>query len=101
MGPGCTCTTTELAKYFLDYGLRLGSRTHIRIHACDSGSNQGNQSSFAQGFKDAMVSIGYTNVTIRGYKSGMGYYFMIREGENPFTRASDTTNLLQFDPPLS
>ena len=48
-----------------------------------------------------MVKIGYKGVTIRGYLSGMGYYFVWREGEYPWSEASDANNILQFNPPLS
>jgi hypothetical protein len=96
-----TCTAVELANHFHKHGLFKGSYAHIRIHACNSGNASGTQPSFAEEFKDAMVKNGYRDVTIRGYLSGMGYYFMWREGEYPWSPASAADNMLQFDPPLA
>jgi hypothetical protein len=102
-GPDFERSATELAQLFHDHGLFKGSQTHIRIHGCNSGEESAPNASdsFAEEFKKAMVTIGYKDVTIRGYKSGMGYYFIWREGECPWNLASDVNNILQFDPPLA
>lgn len=99
-GPENKCTAKELATLFHDHGLFKASKTHIRIHACNSGQALGASSSFAEEFKDAMVEIGYKDTTIRGYLSGMGYYFFFREGEFPWASGSAANNILQFNPPL-
>jgi len=95
-------SATELADLFHKHGLSKVSKTHIRIHACNSGqeSAPNASNSFAEEFKKAMVTLGYTDVTIRGYKSGMGYYIIWREGECPWLSASDANNVVQFNPPL-
>ncbi len=102
-GPDFERSASELAKLFDKHGLQKASQTHIRIHACNSGAESaaGAADSFAEQFKKKMVKIGYRDVTIRGYKSGMGYYFIWREGEYPWTPASDANNILQFNPPLT
>jgi hypothetical protein len=95
-------SATELADLFHKHGLSKVSKTHIRIHACNSGQESAPNASdsFAEEFKKAMVTLGYTDVTIRGYKSGMGYYIIWREGECPWLSASDANNVVQFNPPL-
>ena len=35
-------------------------------------------------------------LTVRGYLSGMGYYFICREGETPFMNASANKNIVEF-----
>ena len=91
-----TCSTNELANYFCRHGLLKTSAVHIRIHACNSGSPLGNTPSFAQEFKSELTVLGYNNVTVRGYLSGMGYYFICREGDSIFTNASANANIAEF-----
>ena len=91
-----TCSTDELADHFLKHGLLKTSRVHIRIHACNSGTPGPNTASFAAGFKQEMVDNGYNHVTVRGYLSGMGYYFICREGENIFVNASSNNNIVDL-----
>jgi hypothetical protein len=93
--------THAVPKYFHNHGLHKASKTHIRIHACNSGNASGTDPSFAEQFKDAMVKIGYKDLTIRGYLSGMGYYFCFREGGSVWSSASAPNNILQFNPPLA
>ncbi len=102
-GPDFERSAPQLAGLFRNHGLHKASKTHIRIHACNSGEDSvANASdSFATKFKDAMIAHGYKDVTIRGYKSGMGYYFIWREGEYPWSAGSDANNVVQFDPPLA
>lgn len=91
-----TCGTDELAGYFLNHGLLKTSQVHIRIHACNSGSPAGPNTSFAEDFKNEMTQLGFNQVTVRGYLSGMGYYFICREGATVVSNASKANNIAEF-----
>ena len=98
-GANPTCTAAQLATYFHDHGLFKGSSTHIRIHACNSGEPHGNRKSFAEEFKNQMVQLGYTDLTIRGYLSKVGIYLFSRLGEHG--KASAPGNIIDYTPPLA
>lgn len=99
-GTGGVCSFYTLATILSNHGLPKASHAHIRIHACNSGASSPPgaeyQPSFAEGLKRELKRLSHDNVTVRGYESGMGYYFIIREGQTPFTNASNSSNVRDF-----
>jgi hypothetical protein len=94
-----TCTTGELARILRKFGLPLNSRAHIRIHACNSASPSpgANSGCFAEGLRDELIRLRYTDLTVRGYRVKVGIYLGWRWGGSP---PSLSANKHRMDYPL-
>lgn len=84
------CSVEDLVFIFIQHQLPAGSRAHIRIHACHSGSGTTVRQCFAQRLSREMGEAGFINITVRGYTQAVGPYFISRLGEHG--RVNPTAN---------